>query len=69
MHDLLLRLQELINEAADLAHDLPRGYREDQIKQALTGTNGEFFGDGLPDWIAELLERATDDEEEDDDEE
>jgi len=68
MRDLLLQLQELVTQAAELAYDLPRGYREDQIKAALTGTEGEFFGDGLPDWITELLKNTPDDEDENDEE-
>lgn len=57
MRETLLELQRLIIRAAELSNELPRGYREDQIKAALTGTNGEVFGDGIPDWIEELLKK------------
>ena len=62
MRELLLQIQTLIIQAAELASELPRGYREDQIKSSLTGTEGEFFGDGLPDWITELLKNTAKDD-------
>jgi hypothetical protein len=55
--EILSELGNLVERAAELAHRLGRGYREDQINASLTGTEGEFFGDGLPDWIGELRER------------
>jgi hypothetical protein len=60
MRERLLEILRLVTQASELAADLPRGYREDQIKHALTGEEGEFFGDGLPDWIQELLAGVLD---------
>lgn len=62
MRETLLELQALIAAAAELAEDLPRGYREDQIKAALTGSEGDFICDGLPDWIVELLAKFSNDD-------
>lgn len=62
VREILDELEEKVRQAEEVAQLLGRGYRQDQINAELTGEEGPFLGDGIPDWIR-AIRRELDEEE------